>query len=338
MRPSLAILTTRFGTNFSGGSTATCEIFSRLENSFSSVEVIAKELGKHDFTALNWLQYRNMPGALRHIRSLDKHNTVFYADFYNAWWYTLSGTRFFFTYHDNWPELAALNWRFRLQSWFYWTAYQRIFSHAEHVITVSQRKSELLQPLARHVSLVRNGFNTRVPATQSPRREHVLMVGNIDTRKYSQAIALFRQLPGDPGFRVDIYGHPHDAAITHSLRQFPFVNLMGYHPSVPYASYQLLLHTSLMENLSLVWCEALAQKTPVLAFDVGAAREVIGPGCGHCVNCYDLEAMLVQLRQYAKASDALATTPAHLAEYNWDRAAQRYQAIMFDKNNMIDNE
>ena len=68
----LVILTTHFGTNFSGGSTATCEIFSRLEDEFSEVIVVGTELGEHPFRQLQFLPYQNWIEAILILWKLAK--------------------------------------------------------------------------------------------------------------------------------------------------------------------------------------------------------------------------------------------------------------------------
>ena len=61
---SLVIVTTHFGTNFSGGSTATCEIFSRFQNEFETIYVVGTELGEHPLQKIIFKKYRNWAQAI----------------------------------------------------------------------------------------------------------------------------------------------------------------------------------------------------------------------------------------------------------------------------------
>lgn len=332
MQSALAILTTHFGTNFSGGSTATCEIFSRLESEFSEIYVIANELGQHPFKRIQWLRYRTTLGAIKQIQSLDTKNTVFYGDFYNAYLLTLLNKPFYFTYHDNWPELESLGWQNRLKSYFYWPLYRRIFKQAEHVVTVSDKKLTQLNSLTPRVSLIRNGFSRQTQTVSGKARKNVLMVGNIDTRKYVKAIELFSTLPVNLDFDIHIYGHSHDPALVNSLKNFPFVHLKGYQSSIPYADFALLLHTSVMENSSIVWCESLFQKTRVLTFDVGAAKEIIGEDTGWCVVPYDICAMKSRLLEHMHHPVPIDQKPDILTQFDWQIASKQYKALMIGES------
>ncbi|MBX2882482.1 MAG: glycosyltransferase family 4 protein [Granulosicoccus sp.] len=329
MRPSLVILTTHFGTNFSGGSTATCEIFSRIEEDFSKINVIANELGEHPFKNINWLRYRTVPEAIKHIRSLDTESNIFYGDFYNAFLFTFLNKPFYFTYHDNWPELKLLGWQYRIQNRYYWTLYRRIFKRAKHVITVSNLKRRQVAHYSEHVSLIRNGFNQPTISHRTESRKNVIMAGNIDARKYHQAIRLFDTLPADPEFEIHIYGHSRDKKLSRKLSTYSFVILKGFQSTIPYAEYSLLLHTSQMENLSIVWCEALYQRTKVLTFDVGAAREVIDGESGWCIPPYDISNMRTRLLNHIRHPTAITETPASLQQYNWQNASEQYKSLLF---------
>jgi len=327
---TLVVLTTHFGTDFSGGSTATCEIFKRLQHRFSRVVVVGTQIGTHEFRDLEFRQYYYHREAKRLLSSLaSQSNTLFYGDFYNAVILAKQKIPFYFTYHDNWPELGDLSVSLRIKRLYYWPAYKKIFKSAKHVFAVSHLKQVQIKNYTRNVSLVHNGV-AQLPLHGTLRscvRENVLMVGNIDARKYSKALALFNELPGSPNFHIDIYGHLNDTKIA---------TLKGHVDSVPYHRYRLLLHTSLMENLSIVWCEAIMHGTTILSFDVGAAREVITPERGILVTDYNLKLMSDYLQiQLGKVNDsATASDPAQdcstfLDEFNWERAAGEYERQLF---------
>lgn len=298
----LVILTTHFGTNFSGGSKATCELFVLIQRKFESVTVIGTELGEHPFENLNFIPFERMSEAVSIVRKMSKSNVIFYSDFYVAYAYVLADVGFYFTYHDNWPEVLATEppqsgcrWR--------WRAYQSIFRNARHVFTVSEFKRREVAKYSGNVSLVRNGISQDAfLSTDNPsspvdsNRQDIVMVGTIDQRKYGLAPEVLRKLSDFlgveyPGLKVDIYGHVGDPVLAASLDSIPCVKLQGFKSTIPYKNYRLCLHTSSMENLSLVWCEALHSNTPVVAFDVGGAAEVISCDRGVLVPAFDSDGM-----------------------------------------------
>jgi glycosyltransferase involved in cell wall biosynthesis len=74
-----------------------------------------------------------------------------------------------------------------------------------------------------------------------------------------------------------------------------------------FAAADLLLFTSLADNLPITVQEAMAASTPVLAFDVGGVPELVRPGStGWLVPKGDQEALNRQLREVLQSSD---TTP-----------------------------
>jgi len=336
---TLVILTTHFGTNFSGGSTATCEIFHRLQDQFSKTVVVGTELGAHSFHNLEFIQYRGFRDAAQKLEKLEHHDAIFYGDFFNAIVLARSDIPFYFTYHDNWPELGELSLKMRLECLYYWKTYRSIFRTAQHVFTVSNLKFAQVSRFTNSVSTVRNGI-TQQPSrsTNTPpadtKRKNVVMVGNIDERKYRKALHLFDTLPSPLAFKVDIYGHINDKTIAEKLAAFPFVTLKGFTEFIPYQDYRLLLHTSVMENLSIVWCEAIAHGTKILSFNVGAAAEVINQHRGILIPNYDISMMKQHLlTSLDKCStyplESAQTLSAFVDEFNWDKAALQYAAKLF---------
>ncbi len=324
-KKQLVILTTHFGTNFSGGSTATCEIFSRLESQFSKITVVGTRLGNHPFGTLEFIQYRNWWDAVKIIKKIAREEVVFYGDFYNSFLYLLARVPFFFTYHDNWPEMRRFGLTNRLRSIFYTSIYIRVFRKASHVFSVSNFKAIFIRQHTDSVSVVRNGYSIKV-MSDKPKSSNVLMVGNIDYRKYVKALAFFQYLEkrSEPTIQIDIYGSINDELLANELSKFNFVNVKGFHAHVPYSRYKFLLHTSLMENLPITFCEALHHRLPVVAFDVGGASEIVGDRQGILTPPYlleDLYQAFVRMTNIEKSDSFQLKVPA---EYSWDFCSKRY--------------
>lgn len=324
----LIILTTHFGTNFSGGSTATCEIFSRIEGNFEEIIAIGNELGNHPFKNLTFKKYSTWIQALRIVRSFKDENTVFYGDFYNSFIFALLKIDFYFTYHDNWPELRKTSFRNKLLSHFYTTIYTYIFRKARSIFAVSRHKINYLTQYNKNVHLVRNGFNQFTSENPTNDRKDVLMVGNIDDRKYRLALMLFRILNPDLDVNIDIYGNVKNINIAEKLSRFPFVRIMGYSEVVPYSSYKVLIHTSLMENLSIVLCEAVYNELPVIAFNVGGAEDIINSDNGRLIPPYDIKCMKDTLEKIISGEIFFSPDKKVVDEYSWELASKNYLELM----------
>lgn len=330
-KPQLVIVTTHFGTNFSGGSTATCEVFKQIECQFSQIVVVGTKLGEHAFKNLRFIEYQSVWHLHSILKELRASDNIYYGDFYNAYIFPLVRVPFYFTYHDNWPELGKVSFNLRVKGIAFWAIYRYIFSYAQHVFVVSSHKLNQVKKYANGVSMVHNGINAQTSSDQMARK-HVLMVGNIDQRKYAKSIELFDTILSDKdfsreNFRIDIYGHPSDATLVNKLHSYSFVNLCGHVNPVPFSRYSLLLHTSLMENLSMVWCEAVASNTPVLTFKVGGAEEVVSPTRGVLIQPYNLDQMYDALKMMLRVPKMFDGSDIH-SDFSWEKASVAYSKRM----------
>jgi len=326
----LVILTTHFGDNFSGGSTATHEIFQDLQHQFEEIIVVCRKIGHHTFSKLNFKTYRNFRDAMKILKSLGDDRTIFYGDFYNSIWFVWTKKTFYFTYHDNWPEMTHVSKKDFFRSFFYLPVYQSIFRNAKSVIVVSEYKKKYVSAYTRSVYLVRNGFNKNSFTTknQVSLPAKILMVGNIEKRKYKYACRLFRKIDRDFPAEIHIFGHILDRALSGKLESFGFVRIMDYQKSIPYENYRCLLHTSMIENLPLSICESLYYSIPVIAFNVGGIAEVVNETNGILIEPFDLDSMLLSIDQVIYNEVILSFKKNDLSEYDWKLASQKYADIL----------
>ena len=102
-----------------------------------------------------------------------------------------------------------------------------------------------------------------------------------------------------------------------------------------YAGAECLLHPAHFEGFGLTPLEALAAGTPVVAYDAGAVREVVGdagllvdPGSPTALG----EALIAVLGDATLASRLRARAPARVAGFSWERAAAEtlrvYRAVV----------
>lgn len=102
-----------------------------------------------------------------------------------------------------------------------------------------------------------------------------------------------------------------------------------------YAGAECLLHPAFFEGFGLTPLEALAAGTPVVAYDAGAVREVVGDA-GLLVDPASPtalgEALIAVLGDAGLASRLRARAPARVAGFSWERAAaetlQVYRAVV----------
>lgn len=323
MKKRLVVLSPSFGVDFSGGSRATCEMISEIQHHFSTIEVVTKRVGTHRIENLVVHNYANTIQAFSHIARLRRADTIFYGDFFDAILLVIARVNFVFTYHDNWPELSKLSYWHQLQNVFYSSVYRIVFRCAQHLVTVSRFKADQLQKHRKEVHYIPNGFRRSSDLKIAEPSHKVVMVGNIDARKYKLAIALFRLFdPVQVSFQVEVFGHKIDKRVYRQLKAFPFVHLKGFEKEVPYSKYKVLLHTSYTESFGMVFCEAIAQRVPVLTFGGSGASEIINERNGVLVAQHDLQSL--KRRLMALLEKPFLADPLSVDHFSWGETARKY--------------
>ena len=85
-----------------------------------------------------------------------------------------------------------------------------------------------------------------------------------------------------------------------------------------------------MENLSLSVVDAIANRTPVVAFDVGGLSEVIQDGVnGHLIPPYDSEAMAEAIINAVNQSVNYRFDTRQLEEFDWSMSARKMVETMY---------
>jgi glycosyltransferase involved in cell wall biosynthesis len=328
---NLVILTTHFGINFSGGSTATHEIFVRLEDEFNHIIVVCNRLGNHRFKKVEFRLYNSLWDAYKILTSLDDKNTIYYGDFYNSVLFVWAKKRFYFTYHDNWPEMKNTSLSDQFRSIFYIPIYKAILKSAEKVIAVSKYKMNYITKYTAQAELVFNGFNVSMTKNIDDTKDQkkILMVGNIDKRKYQLAIKLFEKLGSDFEYQIHIFGRSIDKRVVDILDSYKFVTIMGFVQNIPYYAYNCLLHTSRIENLPLAICESVYCGTPVIAFNVGGISEVVKADNGILIDPFDFRQMKLSLRSILSGERGFSFRNNNLKNFDWELASADYLRILW---------
>lgn len=317
----LVVFSGKIGYDVSGGSDATMYITAHLED-WLKIEFVCFEL----FDMRSRANEVSMVGSLDELRStLDAKNdgqTLFYGDFRDA--VVLSDLRlpFIFSYHDNWPGVGIVPGTAADAKEEALATYAEIFRNALYVFAVSEHSLQFIEKYTANVKVVRNGFTKRDYNFRKNSGLNLLMIGNVDQRKYGLLPALMAELKSSiTNVRIDIYGNLTDDFLASSLETNDQISLMGFRRSIDLSVYSALLCVSYMENLPISIVEAVDAGLPVIAFDVGGISEIVDEKAGFLIPPYDIKTMahaVTSLADYGFSGD-----PLDLSEvYNWKLAAE----------------
>jgi glycogen(starch) synthase len=243
------------------------------------------------------------------------------------------------------PVIASVQWMFAREM----TRKYRVPFHLveraglhlyDRFIAVSawlQTELARVRPRA-HIDLVSNGVDP--PADLEPRsgRGYLLYLGRLDwaNKGLDLLVEAFRTAAAASGQRLVVAGDgPDRARLERALRQAGLAGCTELAGRVGAAEkYELLAGADAVvlptryETFGMVAVEAAAAGAPVVAFDVGPLREVVGPVAdGRLVAPFDAPAL-------GRAAIAYAGRPAASAEralavrarFSWDEIALQQQA------------
>jgi len=331
----LLVLVENFGLNFSGGCIATAKFLETMQYAFDKVIILTQKIGFHKLEQVQFIIYEQSSEIPVLLDKCKSPNTIGYGDFYIAEYFINTGIPFFFTYHDNFPDVAKYNLfdvSFANQRMKY---YQNIFEKAVHIFSVSKAKMPYIKQYTKRVTLVRNGVfqkieKLKVSIPSSNEKINILMAGNVDYRKYRQAINLFSclNIMADFNFQIDIYGLLNHENLSKELSGFSFVQLKGYIESIPFKDYHLYLNTSFAENLSIAVVDAIANHTPVITFDIGGLKEVINKNNGHAIPAFEVESMASQIIEMNYEHFAENFDNTTIENFDWEKNAKLMLDIM----------
>ncbi len=332
----LVILATKFGLEFSGGCIATCKLAEAIQDNFSSIIVLANTIGKHHIKNIIHIHFNDLSEAKKILSNFNRKDCIFYGDFYDAIAFCETNIPFYFTYHDNWPEQSLLSETHQQQSDFFIPIYKRIFKSALAVFSVSKYKEKFIQKYTDKTHLLRNGIlqpvnNKQYRPFKAGDELNLLMTGNIDERKYKLAIPVFQYLNETKTRQINIkiFGKINDDSIADQLQAFDFVQIMGYAPRIDFQNYDAYLSTSFIENLSIAVVEALANKLPVLCFDVGGLHEVVQhQKNGILIPLEEPQKMADTIHEIAKGKIKFDFSTTHLSAYDWNKSGDIFMSII----------
>jgi len=185
--------------------------------------------------------------------------------------------------------------------------------------------------------VIRNGMNCtmhkqKIRPLLDGEPVYMIMLGNIDDRKYGWALEIFKLIERDRlsvRLSIHIFGRILDRRLAEQLNAFSFVELKDFTTNVDFRPYHFFLNTSKIENLSISVCEALANYTPAFCFDVGGLSEVVEHRQnGMLARPGHIEAFFTNLQEACSGTVRFDFTAQNLSDYDWHRAAQQYKKIL----------
>lgn len=324
----LVILTKNYGYNFTGATMATQQFVKCWSQKFEEVIVYTLHEGerfKQDNIFVN--VFSQMPFLVAALRSAEKekYDTIYYSDDHFGFLLALLGKKYFHTYHGNWPDAAKISLKFWLKSFYFRPLYYLTLKNAAYIINVSYYMKKFTDTINKNSTVIRNGMDFKLENHREQKLPNTcLMVGNVDQRKYKYCVALARILQAKKSsIKIDIYGKILDHNVADELGEFENVRLMGMVRNIPYQSYDVFLNLSIIENLSISVCEAIANHVPVICFDVGGLGEVVKNGItGYVVPNKNInqvyDDIVKTLRNPIHVDDSV------LSDFKWDCSADKY--------------
>ncbi|MCB0645292.1 MAG: glycosyltransferase family 4 protein [Saprospiraceae bacterium] len=317
----LVVFSGKIGYDVSGGSDATMYITAHLED-WLKIEFVCFEL----FDMRGRANEVTMVVSLDELRSLleakNDGQTLFYGDFRDA--VVLSELRlpYIFSYHDNWPGAGIVPGTATDAKEEAIATYAEIFRNALYVFAVSEHSLQFIEKYTANVKVVRNGFTKRDYTFRKTAGLNMLMIGNVDQRKYGLLPALMAELKNNrTEVQIDVYGNLTDDFLATSLKTFEQIDLIGFRRSIDLSGYSALLCVSYMENLPISIVEAVDAGLPVIAFDVGGISEIIDEEAGFLISPYDVKTMAHAIASLVDFG--LSGIPRDLSGvYNWKLAAE----------------
>lgn len=330
----LYVITKKWGRNFTGATLATQYFVERWSRQFEKIEVYTLEIGNYDSTrenvsVLKCKDEREIVQLLRAEKKCCVTGSIGYSDDHLGYLMKKANIPYVHTYHGNWPDARWVNAEFFIKSFYFMPLYKRTIRNAAAVANVSVYMEHFTKRYNRKSIIIRNGMDFKLCAVERCCPKTYVMVGNIDTRKYKNAIKLAKHIYDiDSQVRIDIYGKAIDKNIAKRLEEIPNVRLMGQHNIIPYGSYCGLINVSKIENLSISVCEAIKSGIPVFCFNTGGLPEVVKKDeTGYIFSPKNYKQMAQRLVDYACGEKKMKVNQSVLNPFDWDIAAKKYMVL-----------
>jgi len=327
---NIVILTKKFGYNFTGATMATHMLIQEWcsNDIVKNIYVLTLNTGKYNQQSkLQIVLCRNNHELKSRAQQFNGKRTAYYSDDHLG--YLLSGLPYVHTYHGNWPDARYLNFEYFVKSFYFMNCYKKTIEKARYVVNVSYYMSKFTEKYNTNSVVIRNGVNdnnknNEEKANNTRQNNKVVMIGNVDNRKYKKLLDILPLLPKE--IEIDIYGKIIDKSLYKKISNYPQVNFEGYIPfdKIDIKSYKCLVSVSLMENMPISLVEVLKEGIPVIAIDAGGISEIVNKSNGSIFDKNDISGIASEITLLCKGKKRYQIDAKAIEEYDWNISGNKY--------------
>lgn len=326
----LIVITKKYGF-YTGATVATQHYVDNWSKYFDRIYVFTLENESiNEYKNITVIECGNEKKLLKDVLKLKKstNEVVGYSDDHLGYLFEAVGIPYIHTYHGNWPDARYVSSDMFFKSFYFIHYYKKTISSAAVTVDVSYyMHQKFTKKYAKHSVVIRNGTNQISSIKCSNKiNPRILMIGNIDKRKYKIAKKIFKLIKNSElikSFTIDIYGEVYDKKLSNELNSYDFVNIKGKVSKIDISDYNILLSLSAMENLPISIVEAAQAKIPIISTNVGGVSEVVHDS----LNGYILDSNnyneIIKLIDKATKMDVL-NDMALSEEFNWEKSSLKY--------------
>lgn len=197
---------------------------------------------------------------IKTIIKIKKNNTydlVVFDDHYSVFSLLFLNSKTLLFYHGNWPGLMFLSIEYFIKGLFLFPLYLIGLKFSKYIIFINPIFKKKFKKINNTSIVLFNPIIVNNDITTNERvKENILLVGNIESRKYKYFIKFLSKYNSNK-YQFHIYGKTIDKKIEETLKVYKNVILKGSVLNVPYQNYKIHLSFSKSENLPLSLFEAL---------------------------------------------------------------------------------
>jgi hypothetical protein len=199
-----------------------------------------------------------------------KYDAVFFDDHFGFLSIFFEKTKTVLFYHGNWPRLLFLNFIYFLKGMYLFPLYLMGMRFSGLTIFVNDYYENKFKNVCNESTTLLNPVKVAIQSLNKDSSEsghiHVVLVGNIDDRKYSRFIDFMEWVKFNKinnRLQFDIYGKFIDDHIVKKIN-YPNVRLLGFQDTISYSRYNFHISFSKVENMPLSLFEALVSNVPCI--------------------------------------------------------------------------
>ena len=166
---NLVVICEKFGISYSGGSLATCKLIEHMIDSFNRITILCEQHDGALSDRVNIVPITHEQEVLDYLNAVTQP-TVLYGDFHKCHYIADYGLPFYFSYHDNWPDMLK-HVENREEGRHIIDRYRHIFKHANMIFTVSEYKRAFIEESTDQLQLIRNGI-TQLSSTEAQQERY----------------------------------------------------------------------------------------------------------------------------------------------------------------------